>query len=441
MTRTHTELKRRLPHCNPNSVLDMGTKRNILIIVQNLPVPMDRRVWMEATSLRRHGFGVAVVCPKMGTFTASYEQLEDIDIYRYPMIYEAGKGAAGYFFEFVYCWLASLWLAMRAYAHRPFHAIQACNPPDTFFALALLFRPLGVKFVFDHHDLCPELYLAKGHARTSVLYRGLLLLERMTLRSAHAVIAVNESHRAIALGRGGVAEARVAVVRSGPRCEWPDGHSPCPELKRGRQQMVVYLGSMCGPQDGINNLLRAIQTYRKIAPDDTLFVLVGGGPDLPHMKALAERMGLGSAVHFTGRLPDEQLRDYLATADVCVDPDPITEFNNLCTMNKIIEYMAFGRPIVAFNLMEHRRSAESAAVYVSENDDAALGRAIRELLLDVERRRVMSQFARTRFREKLAWENSEQQLIATYLHLFNEALRFGVSSNSQQSVTTDSSGA
>jgi glycosyltransferase involved in cell wall biosynthesis len=414
----------------------MGPKRNILIIVQNLPVPMDRRVWMEATSLRRHGFGVAVICPKRETFTASYERLEDIDIYRYPLIYEAGKGVAGYFVEFVYCWLATLCLALKAYAHRPFHAIQACNPPDTFFALALLFRPLGVKFVFDHHDLCPELYLAKGHTRTSVLYRGLLMLEWMTLRSARAVIAVNESHRAMALGRGGVAEARVAVVRSGPRCGWPDGHSPCPELKRGRQQMVMYLGSM-GEQDGIDHLLRAIQTYRRMAPDDTLFALVGGGPNLPRMKALAEQMGLGSAVYFTGRIPDEQLRDYLATADVCVDPDPITEFNNLCTMNKIIEYMAFGRPIVAFDLMEHRRSAKSAAVYVSENDDAALGRAILELLLDAKRRETMSQFARQRFREVLAWENSEQRLITAYEQLFDRGLRSLVSSSAQQCASTD----
>lgn len=415
----------------------MPAKRNILIIVQNLPVPFDRRVWMEATSLRRHGFGVAVICPKRETFTASYERLEDIDIYRYPLIYEAGEGVAGYFVEFVYCWLASLWLALKAYAHRPFHAIQACNPPDTFFALALLFRPLGVKFVFDHHDLCPELYLAKGHTRTSVLYRALLLLERMTLRSAHAVIAVNESHRAIALGRGGVADARVAVVRSGPRCGWPDGHSPRPELKRGRQNMVMFLGVM-GAQDGVDHLLRAIQTYCTMAPDDTLFALVGGGPNLPHMKALAEQMGLGSVVYFTGRIADEQLRDYLATADVCVDPDPITEFNNLCTMNKIIEYMAFGRPIVAFDLKEHRRSAEAAAVYVSENDDAALGRAIRELLLDVERRRVMSQFARTRFCEELAWENSEQRLIATYRGLLDAGFSTStVSPTPQEPITTD----
>jgi glycosyltransferase involved in cell wall biosynthesis len=419
----------------------MRTDRNILIIVQNLPVPMDRRVWMEATSLRRHGFGVAIICPKRETFTASYERLKDIDIYRYPLIYEAGNGVAGYLVEFVYCWLATLWLALKAYIHRPFHAIQACNPPDTFFALALLFRPLGVKFVFDHHDLCPELYLAKGHTRTSIIYRGLVLLERITQRSAHTVIAVNESHKAMALARGGVTEARVVVVRSGPRCGWPDGHSPRPELKRGHKYMVVYLGVM-GEQDGVDHLLRAVHSYRRMASDDTLFVLVGGGPNLPRMKTLARQMDLGSTVHFTGRIPDEELCDYLATADICVDPDPITEFNNLCTMNKVIEYMAFGRPIVAFDLMEHRRSAESAAVYVSENDDAALGQAIRELLLDAERRETMSQFARQRFREVLAWENSEQRLIATYRQLFKTKLaRPILDAPPAESVTAEDSNA
>lgn len=405
----------------------MRVKRNILIIVQNLPVPFDRRVWQEATSLSRHGFGVAVICPKKGNYSAGYERLEDVDIYRYPLIYEANRGVAGYFIEFVYCWLASLWLALKAYAHCRFQVIHACNPPDTFFLLALLFRPLGVKFVFDHHDLCPEMYLAKGRTRTGVLYRGLLMLERMTLRSADTVIAVNESHRAIAIERGGIADETVTVVRSGPRSAWADINAPCPELKRGRTHMVLYLGEMC-EQDGVAHLLGAIRSYRTMAPDDTLFAFVGGGPDQPRMKILAQQLGLNSVVHFTGRIPDEQLWAYLSTADVCVDPDPVTEWSNMSTMNKIIEYMAFGRPIVAFDLIEHRRSADSAAVYVEGNDEVALARAIRELLLDVERRRVMSQVARTRFRKELAWENSEKQLIATYRYLLDGQVRAYVSS-------------
>jgi glycosyltransferase involved in cell wall biosynthesis len=397
---------------------NMNTKRNILIIVQNLPVPFDRRVWQEATSLRCHGFGVAVICPKKGKCTASYERLEDVDIYRYPLIYEANQGVIGYFVEFVYCWLASLWLSLKVYAHRPFQAIHACNPPDTFFALALLFRPLGVRFVFDHHDLCPEMYVAKGRSRTGILYRGLVFLERMTMKSADVVLAVNESHRNVAQQRGGIADDKITVVRSGPPRGWADIDAGNPQLKRRFPYMAVYLGEMC-EQDGVDHLLRAIQYYRSITPDDTLFAFVGGGPDQPRMKAMAEEMGLGAIVDFTGRVPDEQLWTYLSTADVCVDPDPFTEWSNMSTMNKIIEYMAFGRPIVAFDLTENRRSAESAAVYVQGNDDAAMARAIRELLLDGERRQKMSQFARSRFREELAWENSEQRLIATYRHLLD----------------------
>ncbi len=392
--------------------------KNILIIVQNLPVPFDRRVWQEATSLRRAGFGVAVICPKKKMYTAGYERQDGVDIYRYPLIFEADKGVTGYFIEFVYCWMATLLLALKAYAHRPFHAIHACNPPDTYFALALLFRLIGVKFVFDHHDLCPEMYVAKGRPRGGLLYRALILLEKMTLKSADAVIAVNESHRAIALRRGAIPEAAITIVRSGPPLVWANICSSRAQLKAGYRYMVVYLGEMC-EQDGVDHLLRAIQHYRATNAADTLFAFVGGGPDQPRMKRMAEEMDLGAAVHFTGRISDEELWAYLSTADVCADPDPLTEWSNLSTMNKIIEYMAFGRPIVAFDLVEHRRSAESAAVYVKGNNDAALGDAIRELLLDEDRRVSMSQFARARFRKVLAWENSERQLISVYQRLLH----------------------
>jgi glycosyltransferase involved in cell wall biosynthesis len=417
---------------------DMQTNRNILIIVQNLSVPFDRRVWNEATSLRRHGFGVAVVCPKKGACTAAYERLEDIDIYRYPLLHEAREGVLGYFFEFAYCWLATLWLVLKAYAHRRFHAIHACNPPDTFFVIGLLFRPLGVKFVFDHHDLCPEMYIAKGHSSTGMLYRWLVILERMSLKFADAVITINESHRRIALLRGGVTNESITVVRNGPRCGWADIFRPSPELKRGRPHMVMYLGEMC-EQDGVVHLLRAIQIYLKTSPDDTTFAFVGGGPDQPRLKAMAEEMGLGPAVYFAGRIPDEQLWAYLSTADLGVDPDPFTEWSNMSTMNKIVEYMAFGRPIVAFDLLENRRSAESAAVYVPGNDDAAMAQAIRELVLDPERREAMSKFARERFRKVLAWENQEKPLVAAYQKLLDERFQKPIiTPRPQESVTTES---
>ncbi len=396
----------------------MKPERNILIIVQNLPVPFDRRVWQEATSLHRAGFGVAVVCPKKKIYTKSYEQLEGVDIYRYPLIYEADNGVAGYFVEFVYCWMASLWLALKAYSHRRFHAIHACNPPDTFFALAMIFRPLGVKFVFDHHDLCPEMYVAKGRPRAGFLYRMLLLLEHLTLRSADMVIAVNRSHRDIALQRGGVDAAKVVIVRSGPPRAWADFRVAEPRLKGGRKYLVMYLGEMC-QQDGVDHLLRAVRHYADSCPKDTLFAFIGGGPDQQRMKDMAQKMELNDWVHFTGRVSDEVLWQYLATADLCVDPDPYTEWSDLSTMNKIIEYLAFGKPVVAFDLAEHRRSAQDAAVYVHPNDDTKLYAAIHELLIDSERRQTMGHYGQKRFREQLSWENSEEALVKMYSSLFH----------------------
>src|ERR1035437_8624817 len=391
-------------------------QRNILIVVQNLPVPFDRRVWQEAVSLRRAGFGVTVICPKKKMYTKSAEQLEGVQIYRYSMLYDADKASVAFFIEFISCWLATLWLAIKAYIHRPFQVIHACNPPDTYFALALLFRPFGVKFIFDHHDLCPEMYVAKGRNRTGLLYRGLLLLERLTLRSADRVIAVNESHRQIALTRGGVDENKVRIVRSGPRRAWAEIEAVDPELKRGRKYLVTYLGEMC-EQDGVDHLLRAICHYIVSNERDTMFAFIGGGPDQQRMKVMASEMGLGDWVCFTGRVPDELLWRYLATADLCVDPDPFTEWSNLSTMNKIIEYMAFGRPIVAFDLAEHRRSAGDAAVYVEPNDDRQLGIAIRSLLLDEERRQFMGRYGQLRFRAELAWEESENVLVTLYSEL------------------------
>ncbi|MGH9586957.1 MAG: glycosyltransferase [Acidobacteriaceae bacterium] len=395
----------------------MKAQRNILIIVQNLPVPFDRRVWLEATSLRKAGFGVAVICPKKKIYTKGYEQLDGVDIYRYPMIWDADKATAGFFAEFLCCWLATLWLAIRAFCHRPFHAIHACNPPDTYFALAMLFRPLGVKFIFDHHDLCPEMYVAKGNPPSGLLYRGLLLLERLTLRSAHAVIAVNQSHRDIAIRRGKIPAEKITIVRSGPLRFWSEVDAFNPELKQGRPYMAICLGEM-GAQDGVDLLLHTIRHYADSHPKEVLFTFIGGGPELQRMQKLAHELMLDDWTCFTGRITDEKiLWQYLATADVCVAPDPLTEYGNMSTANKIMEYMAFGKPVVAFALTEHRRSAAEAAEYVEPNNPGKLSNAIHDLLIDEDRRRQMGRMGRDRFRAGLAWENSEKELVALYSRL------------------------
>jgi len=392
--------------------------RSVLIIVQNLPVPLDRRVWQEATSLRTAGFRVAVICPKSKTYWKGYEKIEGIDIYRYPLLLEADESFLGYFVEFVYCWFATLFLSWKAYIHCPFSLIHACNPPDTYFAIGLLYRPLGVKFVFDHHDLCPDLYVAKGHQAKGMVYRLLLFLERITLRTADLVITTNESYREIAIRRAGASERNIVIVRSGPRRDWARSSRPDAALKQGRKYLVVSLGTI-GKQDGIDYLLRAVHLYCSDYAHDTLFAVIGDGPRQMAMRRMAREMNLESAVVFTGRISDQQLCAYLATADLCVDPDPWTEFTNVSTMNKIIEYMSLGKAIVAFDLKEHRRSALEAACYVKPNDIPQYARAVRELLEDQERREQMSRFARARFEGELAWEVSEAHLLCAYQRLSN----------------------
>jgi glycosyltransferase involved in cell wall biosynthesis len=389
-------------------------KSNILIIVQNLPVPFDRRVWQEATSLQRAGYGVSVICPKKKIYTKSYEKLEGVEIYRYRLFLEADEGVVGYFIEFIYCWLATAFLAVRVFLKRRFGVIHACNPPDTYFLLGLLFRIFGVKFIFDHHDLCPEMYVAKGRPRSGVLYNGLLLLERWTMRSAALVFTTNQSHRQIAVQRDNVPEDKVVIVRSGPSRSWASLNLETPSLKQGRKYHVMYLGEMC-EQDGVDYLLRAISIYSNLVTEtDTLFTLVGGGPDQARMRQMAHDMGLDSWVHFTGRVSDEDLWAQLSTTDLCVDPDPKTEWSDMSTMNKMIEYLAFGKPVVAFDLREHRFTAGDCAEFVEANNEEAMAHAIRALLLDPERRTEMGKKGKIRFQTMLAWENAEKILIASY---------------------------
>jgi glycosyltransferase involved in cell wall biosynthesis len=232
------------------------------------------------------------------------------------------------------------------------------------------------------------------------------------------VIAVNQSHRGIALRRGNIHPGKVVIVRSGPRLAWADIQAVDSSLKRGRPHLAMYLGEMC-EQDGVDHLLRAIKHYSSHYEQDTLFAFIGGGPDQPRMKAMAHEMGLDEWVHFAGRVSDEVLWQYLATADLGVDPDPWTEWSNLSTMNKVVEYMAFGKPVVAFDLAEHRQTAQDAALYVAANDDVQLSESIRALLLDPDRRRRMATYARQRFLERLAWEHGERHLLEAYSSLLN----------------------
>jgi glycosyltransferase involved in cell wall biosynthesis len=393
----------------------MGLRGRVLHLSENLPLPFDRRVWMELTALRAAGMEVSAICPMGEGHPAPHEVIDGIHVWRYPAPPPA-RGFRSYAWEFLYCWLQTARLMLTVRARRGFDVIHAANPPDTFWALALPFKLLGVRFVFDHHDLCPELYLARfPTARAgNLLHRALRLLEWAQFRTADLVISTNESYRGIAIARGGVRPERVVVVRSAPsRDRFATMRAVDPALKRGRRHLVAYLGVMA-PQDGVDYLLRAAALLVRERRDDVAFTLVGAGDSFEDLKRLARQLDLDGVVHFTGRIPDAEVEAILTTADVCVSPDPRNPLNDASTMNKVLEYMACGRPIVAFDLREHRASAGDGALYAEPNRVDDLAARIAELLDDPERRRSMGERNRRRFLERMAWEYSAAELIRAY---------------------------
>jgi glycosyltransferase involved in cell wall biosynthesis len=389
---------------------DRGHKA-VCIVVENIPVPMDRRVWQEARALTAAGYRVSVICPKGRGFERSRETLENIEIYRHP-IWEA-SGPAGYVIEYGWALAAEFILALRIYARTRFRILQACNPPDTIFFIGLFFKLFGVRFIFDHHDLNPELFEAKFGKR-GFFYRLVCLAERLTFRTATVSIATNESYREFALTRGRMKPGRVFVVRSSPDLEKTRRVPPQPALKDGKTYLVAYLGVM-GPQDGLDLLLESIEfIVKQKGRRDTLFILIGSGTELPRLKAMAAQKDLSDWVKFTGRIPDAELAAYLSTADVGVAPDPSTPMNDKSTMNKILEYMTFGCPVVLFDLVEGRRSAADAALYARPNDPIDFAGQIIKLLDSEILRRRLGEIGRKRLEQDLSWENERKALLAAY---------------------------
>lgn len=392
----------------------------VLIIVHNLPVPFDRRVWLEANALHEAGYEVSIICPQgepnanFGKRYGSYDCLNGIHIYRYKAPTQA-DGLLGYLVEFAYGWLMTLLLSFKVWYKHGFDIIQACNPPDTYWLLAKFYKLWGKRFIFDHHDLCPELYLAKYRDRQpDRLYRWLLFLERQTFRTADVVIATNESYRRIALLRGQVSPDRVFIVRNGPDFDRLKPLPPEPALKQGRRHLICYLGMLCN-HDGVDYLIRAMhQMVYHVGYRDVLCAIIGSGPEFNQLKALSERLGLGDYVLFTGRLSDHDVCRYLSTADVCVDPLPRNAFSDKSTMNKIGEYMAFGKPIVAFDLTETRATAQEAALYAKPNEEGDFVQCLLELLRDEQKRHQMGRYGRRRVETQLLWSHSVPQLLAAY---------------------------
>lgn len=387
--------------------------RRVLMIVENLPLPFDRRVWQEAGTLRDAGYDVSIICPKGKGYEQSHEVLDDIAIYRHPLPLEA-DGALGYLVEYSTALFWEFFLAWRVLLFgRGFDVIHACNPPDNIFVIGGFFRLLGKRFLFDHHDINPELYEAK-FGRRDFFYKIMLLWERWTFKTAHVSIATNESYKQIAVERGGMDADKVHVVRSGPKLDRLKRIDPVPKWRNGRKHLVGYVGVM-GKQEGLDYLLDAAKLIvTEHGRDDIQFGLVGGGSELEILQQQAIDMGLGDYVTFTGRAPDQVLLEVLNTADVCVNPDEHNPMNDKSTMNKIMEYMALAKPIVQFDMTEGRFSAREASLYAKPNDARDLADKILELIDDPQRCKTMGEFGRTRVENELEWRFEAPKLLAAY---------------------------
>jgi len=391
------------------------TAPRVLIVVQNLSVPLDRRVWLECQALVAAGHQVSVICPR-DEGQPAHRTLDGVRIHTYRPP-KPRSGVLGYMAEFVYCWLRTAALSRYVHRHEGFDVLQACNPPDTYWLLGRIWRAAARKrFVYDQHDLNPEVYVAR-FGRKGPLHRGLLWLERRTYRSADHVISTNESYQEVATTRGRVPVAATTIVRSAPDPDTMRRQEPEPALRHGREHLVCYLGIM-GPQDGVDRLLNAVEhLVHTLGRRDTHVALLGFGDCLDDLRAQARRQGLDDYVTFTGKVGPAEIARYLSTADVGVTPDPKNPFNDKSTMNKTLEYMAYELPVVGFDLVENRRSAGDAGVTVAADDDAALARAVADLLDHPDRRARMGAIGRKRVEDSLNWAAQAGPYVAVFAGL------------------------
>jgi glycosyltransferase involved in cell wall biosynthesis len=392
----------------------MSRPRRVLILVQNLPVPFDRRVWQEARALGAAGYEVHVICPRTEEYSSRRELLDGIHIYRYSPGPEARRTAA-YLVEYAVAILAQLRLALGIRLRRRIDIVHICNPPDLLFLVALPLMAAGARLIYDHHDATPELMVAKGLREDGALVRLVMQFERITYRFARVSIETNDSFRDIALRRGRMAPDDVFVVRSAPDLQRFANARPDDKWRRGRKHLVGYVGIM-GSQDGLDYLIDAANLIvRDWKRDDIQFVLAGAGPELPRLRERVDSLGIADFIEFTGLISSgEELGSMLATADVCVSPDEANRMNDISTMNKVVEYMALGKPIVQFDLHEGRFSAAGASLYAARNDVSSLAEAIIALTDDAEMAARMGQIGRDRLATTLSWELQVPKLLAAY---------------------------
>jgi glycosyltransferase involved in cell wall biosynthesis len=378
--------------------------------VENLPVPYDRRVWQEALALKSAGFQVSVVSPATTMYPKCSETLEGIHVYRYPMLIE-GKGHIGLIAEYIWSFLCILLLTVFVSVRRGFMLIMIANPPDIFFPIIFMWRLFGKKTIFDHHDLTPELFSTKFHLDKSIILSFFYYAERRMLRTVHKVISTNESYREIAMRRGSRRPEDVVVVRNSPNPARFSIRPPEPDLRKSAKYMVAFLGEI-GQQDGVDILVRSIKTIKAaLAPDQVHFVLMGGGPHFDKIVAYAKEEGVFGDITFTGRADNDTICRVLSNADLAVDPCPNSPHANLSTATKIMEYMYFSLPIVAFGLLETRRSGDDSVCYARLDDESHFSQQIIDLLQDEPARKALGRAARIRLESALSWRVSSRNLV------------------------------
>ncbi|HPQ42806.1 MAG TPA: glycosyltransferase family 4 protein [Syntrophales bacterium] len=390
-------------------------KKHILFIVENQPLPSDVRVWSEIQAVKELGYDVTAISPVNERAKKKYEIIDGVEIFRHPMPVEA-KTKAGFLFEYVNALFWELFLSVRIFLKKRFHIIHGANPPDHIFIVALFFKLFGTQYIFDHHDITPENYLAKFGKNTFV-YKILLIMEMLTFKTADIVISTNESYKKIAINRGKKNRNKVFVVRNGPDMSKVIFMSPNERLKKGFDYLVAYLG-VIGNQEGIDILLK---TIHHIVYDKDIknigFMIIGTGPDWNNMVRLSKEMKIDKYVTFTGFIPYKNLYEILATADVCVNPEFRNEFTDKSTMIKIMDYMVFGKPIIQFETTEGKVTAGNAALYLDKNDEVEFAEAIINLLNDPEKRKEMGKIATKRIKEKLNWDIQKVNLKKAYTYL------------------------
>lgn len=402
--------------------MTFSPRRRVLIVVENLPVPLDRRVWLEATTLTQAGYQVSVICPMGRGWNKAHEVIEGVHIYRHPEPPEAHAGALAYAREYLHAIRHWFRLARKVRRERGFDVIHGCNPPDLIFLLALWYRPRGVRYLFDHHDVCPELFEAKFDKR-GLLYRVMLIWERITFACASVSIATNESFRAIAIRRGKMAPEDVFVVRSAPKVEVFTPGAGDVSVRKGAGAVMGYVG-VIGQQEGMDLLVAAADhLIRALGKDDVHFVIIGFGPHLDVVKADVAARGLEGYFTFTGPLYGADMLAALNAVDIGVSPDPKNPMNDISTMNKVMEYMTLEKPVVQFDLTEGRASAGEAALYARANDPVDFAAKIAALIDDPQARARMGRLGRARVLERLSWAHSAPHLLAAYARVFGKAGR------------------